>query len=221
LEAESQRKKQLKLSTFSIHTSCYLTQQSRAIERMIDASEGTVMQHALSSDMLPTTTISLDDLRQENWFLSGYKATKNGKLVYVALFDFLPSDRVLVVNTISLDEETCMNFKVVVRGCSVESRSDEIERRRLHLLNDANMRDRLIESTSVIARRVSDLFRVQSNLVAVEPCWMDGEARIRFLVSCKHYVPDGESELPVELDGVRTCVRQGWFRLTSGICGGY
>jgi hypothetical protein len=68
---------------FSIHTSCYTNCDS--IKRMIDASEGKVMQHAL------TTTISLDDLQQEKHFLSGYKATKDGKLVYVALLDFLPS----------------------------------------------------------------------------------------------------------------------------------
>lgn len=48
---------------------------------------------------------------------------------------------------------------------------------------------------------------------------MGGEVRIRFLVSCKHYVPDGERELPMELDGLRTCVQQGWYRLT-GLCGG-
>ena len=118
-----------------------------------------------------------------------------------------------------------MNFKVVVRECnpvppdlSVD-RFDEIEHRRLLLLKSANLRHRLITLTSVIVRHVSNLFRVHSNLVAVEPCWMGGEVRIRFLVSCKHYVPDGERELPVGLDCFRTCVQQGWFRLT-GLCGG-
>ena len=86
-----------------------------SIERMIDTSEGMVMQIALSCDM-PTNTISLDDLQQEKYFLSGYGATKDGKLVYVALFDFLPSwHGALLVNTILLDEETYMNFAVVVR----------------------------------------------------------------------------------------------------------
>lgn len=182
---------------------------------MIDTSEGTVMQNALSCDM-PTNTISIVDLQQEKHSLSGYKATKDGKLVYVALFDFLPSwHGALAVNTILVDEETCMNFKVVVRECNPlppdlsVARSDEIEHRRLLLLESANLRLRLITSTSVIARHVSNLFQVHLNLVAVEPCWMGGEVRIRFLVSFKHYVPDGEKELPVELDGFRTCVRQG------------
>lgn len=97
--------------------------------------------------------------------------------MYIALFDFLPSwHGAVAVNTILLDEETCMNFKVVVRECnpvppdlSVD-RFDEIEHRRLLLLKSANLRHRLITSTSVIVRHLSNLFRIHSNLVAVEPC---------------------------------------------------
>lgn len=46
-----------------------------SIERMIDASEVTVMQYAVSCDM-PTNTISLDDLQQENFFSPGTKQQK-------------------------------------------------------------------------------------------------------------------------------------------------
>ena len=193
-----------------------------SIERLIEASGGKTPPLC----DIPSNTISMDDLQEEKGFLAGYKAINIGKLVFVALFDDWPSwHGTQTVNSISLDEATCLEFKVVKHECkSVLSslsacRNDEIEYRRLILRREAGLRDRLMTAAIVIARHVHELVRAHSNLIAVEPCWTDGHVMIRFLVTCKHYVPVGEMELPVQLDGFRTCVQQEWFHLT-GFCGG-
>ena len=194
-----------------------------SMEQRMEIFEGKNPQQITSP---PTSTISLDDLDQERHFLTGYKAIKNGKLVYVALFDGLPSwyGTHMVKNT-SLDKMACLEFVMIRHECKsllpslAAGRYAEIECRRLQLLREADLRCRLMTAVTVIARHVHNLAQVHSNLVAVEPCWIDGAVMIRFLVSCKHYVPEDEDELPDQLDGFRTCVKQGWFRST-GFYGG-
>ena len=184
------------------------------------------LTHLGSSRCMSPNTISIHELQQEKCFLSGYKATKDGKLMFVALFDGLPSwNGKRVLENVLVDETTLMELKVVKReyrsvptGLSV-AHYNELESRRLLLLRDRALRDHLSAAKTAISKHVHNLVQSHSNLVAMELCWTDGVVMIKFLVSCKHYIPAGEAQLPDFLDGFRTQVRQGWFRL-MGFCGG-
>lgn len=196
-----------------------------SLEQTIEAFDDN-LTYLGSSHCMPPNTISIHELQQEKCFLSGYKATKDGKLMFVALFDGLPSwNGKQVLQNVSVDETTLMELKVVKQECrSVPTglsvaHYKELESRRLLLLRDGALRDHLSAAASTFSQHVHNLVQAHSNLVAMEPCWIDGVVMIKFLVSCKHYIPVGEAQLPDFLDGFRTQVLQGWFRL-NGLCGG-
>lgn len=84
-----------------------------SLEQSIEAFDDKLTQ-LNSSRCMPPNAISIHELHQEKCFLSGYKATKDGKLMFVALFDGLPSwHGKRVVQNILIDETTLMELKMV------------------------------------------------------------------------------------------------------------
>ena len=196
------------------------------------------------------TTISIIDLRNEKQFLTGYKARKYGKLVFVALFDtIIKMDDAEINERIKkypdmaefyaeikeyekIAEQNLERIKnsVVLLECgdSLEikivkkcryihpslhkSGNDENESRRIILSQDEALRNRLKMVQSIISANISNLVKNHSNLVGAESCWINGDVGIRFLVTCKHYIPEGETELPEYINEFRTYVRQSWFK---------
>lgn len=214
-----------KFESYKFELTTAISGELDSLEQTVEAYDEKLTQVESSHCMLPNA-ISIQELHQEKRFLSGYKATKDGNLMFVALFDGLPSwHGKRIVRSIVVDELTIMELKVVERECrSVPTglsvaRYNELEFRRTLFLREVALRDHLSAAATVISQHVHNLVQAHSNLVAMEPCWIDGVVMIRFLVSCKHYIPVGEAELPDLLDGFRTHVQQGWFQLT-GLTGG-
>jgi hypothetical protein len=93
-----------------------------------------------------------------------------------------------------------------------KSYNDEMESRRIILLQDEALRSRLTMARDIITENMSILIKNHSNFVGAESCWINGNVSIRLCVTCKHYIPEGESELPEYIGEFRTYVRQSWFQ---------
>jgi hypothetical protein len=197
------------------------------------------------------TTISIIELKNERLYLNGYRARKNGKLVFVALFDYvewkdeteinetlikypqraeiykeIKEDNIIIEQNLErinnsnvlLEYGEILELKIVRTKCKKthpslkKSCNDENESRRIILLQDNELRNRLRTAQTIIDENITNLFKNHSNLIGTESCWVNGDVGIRLVVSCKHYIPDGEPELPEYIGEFRTFVRQGWFK---------
>lgn len=197
------------------------------------------------------TTISIAELKNESPFLTGYRARKYGKLVFVALFDTIEwkdeeemdekikkypqraeiykemkEDKIIMEQNLEriknsnvlLEDEEILEIKIVnnndksLHPSLKKSCNDENESRRIILLQDNELRSRLRTAQIIIDENITNLFKIHSNLIGTEACWVNGDVGIRLIVSCKHYIPDGEPELPEYIGKFRTFVRQGWFK---------
>ena len=100
----------------------------------------------------------------------------------------------------------------LVRPSLLKSYKDEMESRRIILSQDEALRSRLIMAGGTISANMSILIKNHSNLVGAESCWINGDVGIRLLVTCKHYIPEDEPELPEYIGEFRTYVKQSWFQ---------
>jgi len=187
-------------------------------------------QPMILPEMPPSAIISISELKKEKCFVSGYKAKKDGILVFVALCRGAPSwDGKRVVQYVTLEMGTYLELRLVFQEISsLSSRLsvawfDAHEHQRLMLLKYENLRKELLRATAVISQYEKILFRAHTNLVGIEPCWLGadqyGSVVIRFIVVCKNYIPEGEEQLPTRLCAYSTRVRQGWFQFTAGTGG--
>ena len=193
------------------------------------------------------TTISIIELKNERHFLTGYKARKYGKLVYVALFDThekmdevefneklkkypqraemkeyekITEQNLERINNsrVLLEDNEILEIRIVKKCRYIhpslhKSCNDENQSRRIILSRDEALRNRLNMAQTIISENIHNLVKNHSNLVGAETCWVNGNVGIRLLVTCKHYIPEGETELPDYIDEFRTYVRQSWFKL--------
>lgn len=198
-----------------------------------------------------TQTISIIELKNERHFLTGYKARKNGKLCFVALFDKIEKMDEVKMNEkikkfpqraemyadikeseiiaeqnveriknshVLLEDNEILEIKIVnnnkksVHPSLHKSCNAEREYKRNILLHDEALRSRLTMAGNIVSENISNLLKNHSNLVGAEACWINGDVGIRLVVSCKHYIPEDEPELPEYIDEFRTFVRQGWFK---------
>ena len=195
------------------------------------------------------TTISIIELKKEIHLLTGYKARKNGKLCFVALFETINKIDDAEMNekikkypqraeiyaeikeyektaeqnleriknsVVLLEDDEILEIRIVNTKSNLhpslhKSWNDENESRRIILLRDEALRIRLKMAQTIISENISNLVKNHSNLVGAESCWINGDVGIRLLVTCKHYIPEGEMEFPEYIDEFRTYVRQAWF----------
>jgi hypothetical protein len=200
---------------------------------------------------MTTSTISIIELKKEICFLTGYKARKYGKLVFVVLYnthekmddedekekiknnpkraavyeDLKEAEIIAEQNLeriknsqVVLEDGEILQIKIVLKRLNLvhpslrKSYNDEMESRRIILLQDEALRSRLTMARDIITENMSILIKNHSNFVGAESCWINGNVSIRLCVTCKHYIPEGESELPEYIGEFRTYVRQSWFQ---------
>jgi hypothetical protein len=141
-----------------------------------------------------------------------YKEIKEDNIIIEQNLERINNSNVL------LEYGEILEIKIVRTKCKKthpslkKSCNDENESRRIILLQDNELRNRLRTAQTIIDENITNLFKNHSNLIGTESCWVNGDVGIRLVVSCKHYIPDGEPELPEYIGEFRTFVRQGWFK---------